>query len=82
MKRRLTNDDWFGDLSTLILPPLPSAPTATKLPLLALDPCIAADDTIDPLPWTRLHHLPKCLLVPSGPSNPPVKQRSPGGLAS
>lgn len=61
----------FGDLRTLTLPPLPSAPTAIKSPLFE------AFEKVDSFFCPRLHHLPKCRLVPSGPSKPPEKQVSP-----
>lgn len=64
----LTERIWVGVLRTFILPPLPSAPTAIKSPLLDL----FADD--DSLFCPRLHHFPKNRWVPSGPSNPPEKQ--------
>lgn len=63
---------WFGDLRTLTLPPLPSAPTAINSPL------IEAFGVTDSFFCPRLHHLPKYRLVPSGPSKPPEKQISPG----
>lgn len=66
-----TRKVWLGDLRTLILPPLPSAPTAIKSPLL--EPFAETDSLFCP----RLHHLPKYRLVPSGPSNPPEKHTSP-----
>lgn len=65
-----TSEDWLEDLRTLILPPLPSAPTAIKLPEF--------DSLLRPL----LHHLPKYLFVPSGPRNPPEKHMSPEGFCN
>lgn len=49
----LTEKLWLGFLRTLILPPLPSAPTAIKFPLL--EPFVDVDSLFCP----RLHHLPK-----------------------
>lgn len=66
-----TSVDWFKDLRILILPPFPSAPTAIKSPVFVLKPCLTS------LFGPRLHHLPKYLFDPSGPSNPPEKHMFP-----
>lgn len=71
----LTDNDGLRDLRTLIVPPLPSDPTAIKSPL---EPVFGV--TTDPLLWPRLHHFPKYRFAPSGPSNPLEKHISPGIL--